>query len=153
MKKELLFVIDSLDSAGAEKSLVSLLSLLDYSKYSVDLMLFAHGTVLERLVPDEVNILKPLEYTEFTRLPFTQSLYYSVRNSKYKMICSRMKYSAAIRKKKYRNSQKARIFWQNVSNNIEYNPKEYDIAISYSQGVPTFYVADKVKAKQKFCMG
>ena len=28
--------------------------------------------------------------------------------------------------------------------------KEYDIAISYAQGVPTFYVAEKVKAKKKF---
>ncbi len=149
MKKELLFVIDSLDCAGAEKSLISLLSLLDYSKYSVDLMLFAHGTVLERLVPDEVNILKPLEYTDFTKLKFGESLIYTLKKSNFKMLYSRTKYSLGIRKKKYRNSQKARIFWQNVSNNIEYNPKEYDVAISYSQGVPTFYVADKVKAKQK----
>ena len=42
------------------------------------------------------------------------------------------------------------MFWQSVSNVIENNPKEYDIAISYAQGVPTFYVADKVKAKKKY---
>ena len=30
------------------------------------------------------------------------------------------------------------------------NEKEYDIAISYAQGVPTFYVASKVKAKKKY---
>ena len=35
MKKKLLFVIDSFECAGAEKSLVTLLSLLDYSKYNV----------------------------------------------------------------------------------------------------------------------
>ena len=57
-----------LNCAGAEKSLVTLLSLLDYSKYTVDLMLFGHGGVLEELVPKEVNILKPLKYTEFTKL-------------------------------------------------------------------------------------
>ena len=42
------------------------------------------------------------------------------------------------------------MYWESVSNVIENNPKEYDIAISYAQGVPTFYVADKVKAKKKY---
>ena len=35
-----LFVIDSLHCGGAEKSLVSLLNSIDYSKYKVDLLLF-----------------------------------------------------------------------------------------------------------------
>ena len=43
MKKRLLFVIESLVCAGAEKSLVTLLNLLDYSKYEVDLQLFSYG--------------------------------------------------------------------------------------------------------------
>ena len=28
--------------------------------------------------------------------------------------------------------------------------KIYDVAISFAQGVPTFYIAEKVKAKKKF---
>lgn len=150
MKKHLLFVIDSLDCAGAEKSLVTLLSLLDYSNLSVDLMLFGHGGALEELLPKEVNILRPLKYTEFAGLDLKKSLKYSVINQDFNMFTSRMKYSLGIRKKKYSNAQKARIFWQNVSDVIEQNPKEYDIAISYAQGIPTFYVAEKVKAKKKF---
>ncbi|ASN05988.1 glycosyltransferase [Virgibacillus necropolis] len=150
MKKKLLFAIDSLDCAGAEKSLVTLLSLLDYTKYSVDLMLFAHETILESLVPKEVTILKPLKYTEYTKLNIKQSLIYTLKNSNYKMLYSRMKYSIGIRKENYRNSQKARVFWQSVSKNIEKNSKYYDVAISYAQGVPTFYIADKVRAKKKF---
>lgn len=150
MKKNLLFVIDSLDCAGAEKSLVTLLSMLDYSQYSVDLMLFAHGKVLEELVPDEVNILKSLDYTSFSNLNLPEALMYSIRNFNFKLLSSRIKYSTGIRKKKYSNAQKARIFWQSVSSVIEDNPKIYDIAISYAQGVPTFYVAEKVKAQKKF---
>ena len=42
-KKQLLFVIDSLTIGGAEKSLVTLLRLIDYSQYDVDLQLFAFG--------------------------------------------------------------------------------------------------------------
>jgi glycosyltransferase involved in cell wall biosynthesis len=150
MKKNLLFVIDSLVAAGAEKSLVTLLSLLDYSKYSVDLMLFAHGELLEKLVPKEVNILEPLEYTKFSKKNLRASLIFSLKNFEFTMFTARLKYTIGIRRRKYTNAQKARVFWESVSNVIECNPKTYDIAISYAQGVPTFYVAEKIKAKKKF---
>ncbi|WNB92465.1 glycosyltransferase [Bacillus sp. NEB1478] len=150
MKKKILFVIDSLNCAGAEKSLVTLLSLIDYKLYSVDLMLFAHGTLLEELVPKEVTILKPIKYSEFTRFNLKKAILYSLKNLDFKMLYSRLKYSTKIRKKQYRNVQKARFYWESVSNVIEKNSIFYDIAISYAQGVPTFYVAEKVKAKKKF---
>ncbi|SES09895.1 Glycosyltransferase involved in cell wall bisynthesis [Salipaludibacillus aurantiacus] len=148
-KKSIIFVIDSLDCAGAEKSLVTLLSLLDYSTYSVDLMLFSHGNILEELVPEDVKILKPLEYTKFTHLNFKKAIKYSIKKRDLKMLYSRLKYSVQLRKKQYNNRQKSRLFWESVSSVIEANPKKYDIAISYAQGVPTFYVAEKIKAKRK----
>lgn len=150
MKKNILFVIDSLDMAGAEKSLVTLLSLLDYSKYAIDLQLFAYGHALEALVPKEVNVLKPLKYTTFAKLNLKESLKRAVVRDDYKMLVSRLKYSFKIRQKKYSNPQKAIIFWKSISNVIEDNPKKYDIAIGYAQGIPTYYVAEKVKAKKKF---
>jgi glycosyltransferase involved in cell wall biosynthesis len=150
MKKDILFVIDSLECAGAEKSLVSLVSLLDYSKFNVDLMLFAHGRLLEELVPKEVNILKPLEYTEFTKLGLKEAILDSFKRFDFKMIISRFKYSFGIRRKKGGNTLKARVFWESNSNVIEKNPKKYDIAISYAQGIPTFYVSEKINAKKKF---
>ncbi len=150
MKKNILFVIDSLDTAGAEKSLVTLLSLLDYSKYAVDLQLFAYGHALEALVPKEVNVLKPIKYTTFTTLSLKESLKHAVVKGESKMLVSRLKYSSKIRQKKYSNPQKAMLFWKSVSSVIEDHPKKYDIAISYAQGIPTYYVAEKVTAKKKF---
>lgn len=147
--KKILFVIDSLHCAGAEKSLTTLLSLLDYSKYDVDLQLFGYGGALEELVPKEVNILKPMEYIKFSSLSTKNAVIKSLKNMNFKMLSSRLKFSLAIRKKNYSNAQKARVYWQKVSNVIENNNKEYDIAISYAQGVPTFYVAEKVCAKKK----
>jgi glycosyltransferase involved in cell wall biosynthesis len=149
MKKNLLFVIDSLVLAGAEKSLITLLSLLDYSKFSVDLMLFAHGEELEKLLPEEVNLLEPLEYTKFTKMDLRTAIKSSIKNWNLNMIKSRIRYSTQIRLRNYNNAQKARIYWQSVSNVIQQNPKKYDIAISYAQGVPTFYVAEKVEAEKK----
>jgi len=78
------------------------------------------------------------------------SLKHAIVNGEIKMLTSRIKYSTKIRRKKYSNPQKAMIFWESVSSIIENNPKVYDVAISYAQGVPTYYVAEKVKAKKKF---
>lgn len=150
MKKKILFSIDSLHCAGAEKSLITLLSLLDYSKYEVDLQLFGYGGALEDLLPKEVNLLEPLKYTSFCDLSFKGAITESIKSLNFANFLARLKFTLAIRKEKYTNAQKARIFWQKVSNVIEKNDKEYDIAISYAQGVPTFYVADKIKAKKKY---
>jgi glycosyltransferase involved in cell wall biosynthesis len=150
VKKDMLFVIDSLECAGAEKSLVTLLSLIDPTKYNVDLMLFGHGGALQQLVPSYVNILEPLHYTKFTGMPLKRAVWYSAKNYKYDMLSSRLRYTVEIRRNKYSNAQKARVYWQSASQVIQKNPKTYDIAISYAQGIPTFYVAEKVKAAKKF---
>ncbi|MEY9867464.1 hypothetical protein ABIE66_002843 [Peribacillus sp. B2I2] len=148
-KTRVLFVIDSLDCAGAEKSLISLLSAFDYEKYSVDLRLFAYGHILEELVPNDVNILKPLEYTEFSKMGFKEACINSIRKFNLNSLISRLTYSLKIRLRKYNHSQKARVFWENISKVIEEDSTIYDIAISYAQGIPTFYVAEKVKANKK----
>ena len=80
MRKSILFVIDSLHCAGAEKSLTTLLSLLDCSKYDVDLQLFGYGGDLEKVLPKEVNLLEPLSYTNFAAMSVKDSLIYSINN-------------------------------------------------------------------------
>ena len=150
MKKKLLFVIDSLNCAGAEKSLTTLLNLIDYKDYEVDLQLFSYGGELEDLLPREANLLDKLKYTKFTEKSIKENLI-SIRNIEdIKMLKARIKFSYTIRKKYYTNAEKARLFWQINSNVIEESNIKYDIAISYAQGIPTFYVADKVNAEKKF---
>lgn len=124
--------------------------MIDYSKYNVDLQLFGYGGELEKILPDEVNLLSPFNYTKFTELNLKQSILYSIKRFDFKMLFSRLKYFLEIRKNNDTNPQKARIFWSSVSKSIEKYDKKYNIAISYTQGVPTFYVAEKVDAKEKF---
>ena len=57
MRKKLLFVIDSLTIGGAEKSLISLLNIIDSSEYEMDLLLFKKGEDLEKYVPNHINDL------------------------------------------------------------------------------------------------
>lgn len=150
MDKKILFVIDSLHCAGAEKSLTTLLRMLDYKRISVDLLLFSYGGEFEALLPPEVNKLEPLVYTKFTENGLFTALRKSLGSENFRMLKSRITYSYRIRRKQHSNSEAAMHYWKSVSNVIEENQTRYDIAISYAQGVPTFYVAEKVQAKVKF---
>lgn len=150
MKKKLLFVIDSLPCAGAEKSLITLLSQLDYEQYEVDLQLFAYGWTLDELVPKEVNFLPPLSYTNYSKQSLKQMILNCRNLTQFKMIVARLRYSLFIRKGHLTNAQMARLYWQSIGPVIEKNEKVYDVAISYAQGIPTFYVADKTRAAKKY---
>lgn len=148
--KKLLFVIETLQCAGAEKSLVSLLNLIDYNKYEVDLQLFSYGGEFETMLPAEVKLLPPLDYFEFTKRPLFKAVRLKSFFSDLRKLLCRLKYSALLRTGEYSNRQKAVMFWRHTAGCFEQTQKEYDIAIAYAQGEPTFYVADCVRAKKKF---
>ncbi len=144
-KKKILFVIESLVAAGAEKSLITFLSVLDKSKFEIDLQLFAYGGEFERYLPSEVNLLPPLAYMRFVQLDILhQFLTFDVHK-----ILARWKYSFAIRKKNIGHRDRARFFWNYVSSCIPQSRTNYDIAVAYAQNIPTLYVVDKVSAKMK----
>lgn len=146
MKKRLLFVIDSLEAAGAEKSLVTLLSLIDYDKYDVDLQLFSYGGEFEDFIPDAVRLLPPIKY--FERV--SKSLFAHFATFRLKSLFSRLRYSLSIRKDGLRHADRARLLWKCSQNSINSEIKQdYDIAIAYAHNLPTFYVAEKIKAKKK----
>lgn len=148
MKKNILFVIDSLASGGAEKSLVSLLTLFDYSKYNVDLMMFSPKGLYLPLLPKEVRVLNPPEFL----LNQSKGIKYIIKNGKVNDLYLRIRLSLDLRNRYLKNKfHGAQISWKWTSKGIANLDKKYDVAIAYSQGMPTYYVADKVEAKEKLC--
>ena len=57
-KKNIVFVIPNLGPGGAEKSLVNLLNVIDYSKYDVDLILIHKSGLFLNMIPSNVNIIE-----------------------------------------------------------------------------------------------
>lgn len=148
MKKNILFVIDSLASGGAEKSLVSLLTLFDYSRYNVDLMMFSKSGLYLPLLPKKVNILDVPEFLKNQ----SKGIKYLIKNGKVKDLYFRMRLSSNIRNPYIKNKfHGAQINWKCISSRIEVLKKKYDVAIAYSQGMPTYYVTDKVNSDKKIC--
>ena len=145
-KKSLFIVIESLIAAGAEKSLISFLSVLDYSRFEVELQLFRYGGEFERYIPKEVHLLPPFEYTKFLEKGFLSQL----TSFEFKKIWARLMYSLSIRKGTTFHMDKARLYYKYVFPCLSKNTKKYDVAIGYAQGLPTFYVAEKVDANIRF---
>ncbi|WP_417558881.1 glycosyltransferase [Mesoflavibacter zeaxanthinifaciens] len=144
-KIKLLFVIESLTLAGSEKSLIALLSNIDPALYEVDLQLLHYGGELEQFLPNYISVLPPLPYTLFARKSFAENL----KSFNINFIKAKITYSLGLRLKKGNHSEIAKLYWQSVQKSFAIQVKKYDVAIAYAQGVPTFYVMDKIKAKKK----
>lgn len=139
IKKRLLFVIESLRAAGGEKSLITLLSSLDYNRVEVDLQLMSFSGEFIQYVPDNVRLLPSLTIMKERGNCNLRSI---------REFCLRIIYSITIRFVKS-NKAKARLYWTIFSRQINNNINYYDVAIGYGQCLPTFYVIDKVEAKLK----
>ncbi len=148
MKKSVLFVINSMGCGGAEKSLLSLLSLLDYEKYDVTLQMFRRGGMFEELLPPEVHIREQLDFSEFCG----QSLAGQLASFDFRRINARLRTALYLRKNATagRPLHDAQAYWKYSAAAYDPLPEQYDIAIAWGQGTPTHFVAEKVKAQKKF---
>lgn len=142
--KHVLFVIDTLRMGGAEKSLVSLLKALDPRRVKVDLYLFEAGGVLQREIPDWVNILEADAVTRGMTLELRNYLGDVVRAGHFGAALSRIWMTV-----RSRISPKPRFSWAQVEKYIPPLEKEYDVAVGYLEGFTDFFVLDKVKAERK----
>lgn len=149
MKKKILFVIPSLRSGGAEKSLITLLSLFDYEKYDVDLLSFRRDGLFYDKVPLEVNVIKGTEDYEIFDGDAKAAIKYFVKKGKLSSAVDRIKYAkygsetdVAAREKK---------LWDLLKKQLPKLNKKYDCAVGYLEGNASYFAADEVLADRKIC--
>lgn len=141
--KKILIVINSLTIGGSEKSLISLLNMIDYKKYSVDLQMLKIGEEFDKYIPKEVNILPIPEYYKYVE---KGSSILNVHKF-YTRVKTAYNLRKNLKSKNPVNTQQ--ILYLSQRNAMENNLKEYDVAIAFAQGFPTYYLVEKVKAKKK----
>lgn len=148
MKKKLLFVMESLRIGGAEKSLVTLLSQFDYSKYEVDLFLFSPKGEFVDLLPAEVNLLEvPEDFKNYISSP-KEALRLLYRNKKWNLLFLKMIELSILSVNKF-ILKKEYIGWKYIKQSIKTLPKEYDAAIGFLEKKSIYFTVDQVKAKKK----
>lgn len=134
--KRVLFIIDSLTCGGAEKSLVSLLPLLDREKYELHLWMLSRGGEFESLLPADVIVEHGPRRSKMGKLKsFLGQVMFSFM----------LRFNRCIGHKEH----PAETLWKSKGWAMTGIPGEWDVAIAYQQGLPTYLVANKVKAKHK----
>lgn len=139
MKKKILFVIESLKCGGAEKSLVSLLPLLDTSKYEIYLWIMYRGGVFEKLLPQNIHLI---QFDLYKHNSIEENLFYFLCKIKYSIVCRLNKYFRIKR-------HNAEILWDCMHSAYRKQSDIYDVAIAYQQGLPTYLLKDHIIAKKK----
>ena len=153
--KKVLFVINTLGGAGAEKALVELLKRFPREEYQIDLYVLLGQGELIRQVPEYVKILnkdysaesvlskegkRQLNKRVFRRLFIRASF---LRNIPYLM-----KNIVIMLKKRKIYADK--LLWRVMSDSGMKLKKNYDMAVAYLEGGSTYFVHDHVSARRKF---
>lgn len=144
--KDILFVIDSLTCGGAEKSLISLLNNIDYSIYNVDLLLIKKGGDFEKFIPKEVNLLEVPNYFKFLSREYTGTIQSKIKYTFYRF---KTTLNLKINNIKRESIHSEQIVYNSIKKILKPIDKKYNVAVAYSQGFPTYFVSEKVKANKK----
>lgn len=150
MKKRILIAMHYLEIGGAETSLIGLLHNFDYSKYEVDLFLYAHRGELMRYIPKEVHLLPEEKKYAQLEIPIVEV----IKQGSLDIALARLwgKYKYARYAKKNRVTEGSGIFQYVQDVVMPFLPSlkkygTYDLAISFL--TPHRIVLDKVSAKKK----
>ena len=148
--QNVLIVSHTMEIGGAEKALLGLLGVFDYTKYNVDLFLYHHEGELMQFIPEEVNLLpenksyaslaKPLKQVIKNRAFGTLIGRYNGKNAANEYIVKNH-----IRDGSYVFIDYSHRFTKPFMPKI--SDKEYDLVISFL--TPHYFAAEKCKGRKK----
>lgn len=139
-----------LEIGGAETSLIGLLHSFDYSKYEVDLFLYAHRGELMRYIPKEVHLLPEEKKYAQLEIPIVKVLKQGSLDIALARLWGKYKYMHYARKNQV--TEGSGIFQYIQDAVMPFLPSfkkygTYDLAISFL--TPHRIVLDKVSARKK----
>lgn len=145
--KKILIVIPAMNIGGAEKSLVELSKIINYEKYSVELLLLEGKGVLLEDLDHRMKVIYADSICQSVLKGVSKSVRILLNKKKYFLALKRLFLTLEIKIRRKRNPTQS--LWLKFENYIPKLQNEYDFAIAYLQGVSEYYVIDKVKSHQK----
>ncbi|MBQ5746593.1 MAG: glycosyltransferase, partial [Clostridia bacterium] len=152
MKQKILFIGITMNCAGSEKSFLSFVNTLDFSKFDVDLILAKKEGLFLQSIPKEVNVIEMGHFGELFKLSAKNAIpliwnTYIKKNPLYAFdILPYFIPLVLFKKKRVRIATK---MWLHLMKKMKPIEKEYDIAVAYWGDRTMFYMIDKVCAKKK----
>ncbi len=152
--KEILFVMNTMGRAGAERALIALMNTLPREKYHISLLvLVARGEVFDE-IPKHVTVLNQktdnrsvLSFGGTLAIIRTTFRCFFYHLQGFKLLPYLLK--NLIKQLKSHQFAPDKLLWRLIAMGTKTPPKEYDLAVAYLEGGSTYFVADKVYAKKK----
>ena len=152
--KKVLFVINTLGGAGAEKALLELLKRFPENEYEVLLyVLLAQGELIHQ-VPEQVKILNQ-SYSDASVLSkkgkhiLNRQIFKRlfVRGAIFKNLGYMLKNMAEMLKKGKLYPDK--LLWRVMADSAQVIDGHYDMAVAFLEGGSTYYIHDHIRANRK----
>lgn len=149
--KKILFIMPSLFIGGAERSLLSLLSMIDYDNYDVSLFLYRHEGEFLNYISSDVNLIPAIEEYSTFDVPIKTLLL----SKKWKYGIARLCSKVSMKIHCFLSHERPGVWMsmQYISKSLlpllPPIPGDYDMAISYL-GIPDVLL-EKTKANKKIC--
>lgn len=146
--KKILFVMNDLNCGGSQKSLISLLENIDYTKYEVDLFLFSHEGMFMNSIPKEVNLLDEPEDYKYFDMSIKKAVKELIHKRKLKVLFNRL-LSIFIYKTEKDSTRLEQRIWKFLKSSLPSLNKKYDAVIGYQEKNPIYYVVEKTISDKK----
>ena len=140
--------MESLSIGGAEKSLLTILSMLDKDKYDVDLVLFRHTGIFFDLIPNYVRLIPEDQcfkiFDQNRKISPVRFLTKGFLKQSLHSVC----YLASAFFAKMLN-ESLYVGWKHQKHFFLTPKNSYDVAIAFLERRTIYYVADFIDAKKK----
>lgn len=154
MKKKILFVINTMGRAGAERCLLSLLERIDRERYEISLFSVVNRGELFDEVPEGVKILNDPPCAQSVldgrakRALAVEILRKGVLGGWFVRNLGYLRRMAAYQRR-HGGLDLKKLFWKLLADCAPRREEHYDLAVAYIQGAATCYVMDHVNAGKK----
>ena len=152
--KKILFVINTMGTAGAEKALIELLRKTDKTEYEISLFVLTNQGELISSLPKGVKLLnRDFDTTSVLEKKGRANLTKTCVKSLFDkgQIITKLPYilRAFMTMLKNKRIMPDKLLWRVLSDGAEVFDTQFDLAVAYIEGGSTYYVADHVKARHK----
>lgn len=152
--KKILFVINTMGRAGAERALITFMKQFPPEEYDLSLLALINRGELFDEVPDHVHVLNRhpdngsvLSTRGHIKIAFTLLQCFFRRLSGF--LCLPLLFRIRNEQKKSGKIRKDKLLWHILANGTKPPADHFDLAIAYLEGASTYYVSRQVHAKQK----
>jgi glycosyltransferase involved in cell wall biosynthesis len=141
MKKKILFIVSNLESGGVSKSMSTLLTVIDKTKYDISVLIVNPTGVYMSLLPSDITVLQDVKTALFFS-KFPNNLFGLI--AKGHLFAAVLRFIAAFLMI-FNKGLGARL----LSKGIVSLPETYDLAVDFNGQQQLYYLVDRVEAKVK----